>query len=831
MSSPDPPSPAPPTTAADPAPHPPALNPPGSPAGPTSPADPKPASAHAGLFWLTIGLILATFASLGAMGAAVTAGDDRSLVFADRFVQQPSIASAVGILTTIHRDLYQPLPLLLLMLETRLWTTEPLQSILARIGYDDPAGARAAGTDPARLAALSAGYRLGNIIWHLVCAVALYRLLRRILPYPALAGLACALWAVHPLHADVLCVAANRIPQLSALLLFLATERYIAALQARAAAANPPNPQTGQPGLAVPVLLLLAAQLCKTTPLAAILWPALAFCIAPTALSTAQRTLHALRLAHVPVTVVALFALLASWTTAAAYLVADTSFSTPLERAAFSIVALGQHARLSLLPLGLSPWYPWPLEIDTAALLGSAILLAGLLGLLLAGQRSIAAWGLMAAWALALVPTLPIIAVRNQLTADRYSYLALPFLLAGLLLIGRNLIARHRPAWLSRHGVWGGIAAVALAGATLLLSVQVGHYRDDATQFEAIVAALGEEQPLVRFRAAAFAMGRDQLDLAAAGFADLEQPLERFPDYWAARTHLALRQRDPVTAERMLQRFEQLIPDSFDGHSLRLRLELLRSDLPAALAAARRALARNDDDPRLWRQFALTALRLGHTRDAFAAMRYLARRWPADGLAIGELATWVSQSAHASLREDRPDRAAALLREAEQLDQALLDRRLAAANTPRIQLRLAGTRVELLHLDGPAAALGRTRAHRLAQAESALLDLRQRIPHAGEAAFQLARLARLRNDLPQALKWSTQAIQDLPHALNVPPSASLDPPNAPDLWLLHAVLLAEAGSDDQALAALEQAAAAGADAALVSQLQSAILPSTPAPPD
>jgi len=114
------------------------------------------------------------------------AGDDNASSSNHYFVQNPSLDSAWRVFTYIDRDLYQPLPMLSLMLDTALFGHGPF------------------------------GYHATNLVFHLLTIVAVWRLVRRLAPARA-AGTGRPGGACIHCDSEVVGIAVNRIRCLSAL--------------------------------------------------------------------------------------------------------------------------------------------------------------------------------------------------------------------------------------------------------------------------------------------------------------------------------------------------------------------------------------------------------------------------------------------------------------------------------------------------------------------------------------------------------------------------------------------------------------------------------------
>ena len=399
--------------------------------------------------WLAGGVVALAALAMGlpTITGGFVGGDDYQLALNHVFVNHPSWSHALKIFGIVHRDLYQPLPLL------------SFQAEFAVAGVFDIFDPR----DPQSGAWL---FHLTNICLHVVNAVLVWCVMRRLAGDPAVAVVVGLLFAVHPLQVEVVAWINGRMMLLStlfALATLLAWQRWLA---------------TGRRSLAPLVVLLAVA--CAISKVRIGL-PALLL-IVPLAQGSWRSCLRprCWGLWLVVALVTAGFAALNIWSTAEAEMFAGGAEHLHGSRVVRVLISLAWYVQHFVWPGGLAAWYPPPIttqwwDADTAWALGVMLLALVVTAGLVRTQRRA---GLGAVWFAATIFTvLPLMPARNILAADRYMYLpliGLAWLVAEpIVTLGRGWTQRRpgrvRPAMLVGAGA-------ALAIGSVLLSWHVGSF-------------------------------------------------------------------------------------------------------------------------------------------------------------------------------------------------------------------------------------------------------------------------------------------------------------------------------------------------------------------
>jgi len=407
----------------------------------------------AGLF------ILAVIAGLPSLRGGFLSGDDYHLVRNHVLVNHPSLAHAVKLFTIVHRDLYQPIPLVSFSIDFAIMNALGLQPVV-----DGPhAGAWV--------------FHLTNVFLHAVNTVLVFAALRRLSGPNAVAGVAAIIFAVHPL-------AAEPVAWINGRMMMLSTSFTLATLITLDAWNNRPT------GLRVAgvILFALLAHMSKVSiaiPVLALIFPLL----------RGRRPTRAWWGMWLAVSIItAAFTVFAVESSGEMFDRAEEEMSGP--PMLYVLLALGQYFRQYFIPLGLSPWYPPPPEIHwtTPIVLISAatVTLVILLALLAVRRTRVGVLGLL--WFLAAVaPTLPIVPARRAVAADRYVYLpnvgvhwiVATAVVALFVYFGRKTVL-HRRITVSQWGL--GAVFVAFAGGLLFVTWHVqSFYRDNITLAHRII--------------------------------------------------------------------------------------------------------------------------------------------------------------------------------------------------------------------------------------------------------------------------------------------------------------------------------------------------------
>lgn len=396
-------------------------------------------------------LALAFVAGLPALRGGFLTGDDYHLVRNHVLVNHPSLAHALKLFTIVHRDLYQPVPLLSFSIDF---------AIIRALGLQPVAEGPRAGAWV---------FHLANICLHALNTLLVFWATRRLSGRLAVAGIAAGIFAVHP-------YASETIAWINGRMMLLSTCFTLAAL----IALDRWRERPGWPRGLLTVLFGLLAHISKVSialpvlalvyPLAQRRWPRRGWWAlwAALAVMTAGFTLFAI--------------------SSSGQMFEEAEEEMPGPPAFYAVLALGQYFRQYVMPIGLSPWYPPPAEVNWSGPLfiasAATVLLVVALVLLSLRRSRVGVAGLL--WFLAAVaPTLPIVPARRALAADRYVYLpnvGIHWIVASVVVAGFVYVSRRSPGgrrW-NAPTVLLGAACVGAGGALLgtLWKVQA-YYRDN----------------------------------------------------------------------------------------------------------------------------------------------------------------------------------------------------------------------------------------------------------------------------------------------------------------------------------------------------------------
>jgi len=394
-----------------------------------SPSRGQPLAVAAVLF--AFGVVV----GLPSLHGGFLSGDDVHLVLNHVLVNHPSLAHAFELLTIVHRDLYQPIPMLSFSLD--FVTLNAL-------------GLTASTEGPAAGAWV---FHLTNVLIHAVNGVLVFWLVSRLQSRAGAAVVAAVLFLVHPYAAEV-------VAWLNGRMMLLATTFSLAALIAADACLLRRRPWLA--GLALLMLALAMASkvrvglpiLMLILPLARRQWPGRLWWIMWASGGALTAGFTALNM-------------YATWYSEMFAGAAEEMQGSPLAR---TVLVLAWYFQHYLLPLNMCPWHPpdrlvlWshpdmPLALATLAAVGVATVVS------LRWTR-IGALGML--WFLATVAsTLPLVPARDVMAADRYVYLpniGLFWLTAVLLAQGVTWAARRFDSRLIGPvaGAAGAAAAVGL---------------------------------------------------------------------------------------------------------------------------------------------------------------------------------------------------------------------------------------------------------------------------------------------------------------------------------------------------------------------------------
>ena len=377
--------------------------------------------------------------------------------------------------TTIHRGHYQPLTWLSFTADYALWGMRP------------------------------AGYHLTSLLLHAACAVVVYLIIGRLLgPTAILAALFGALlFALHPLRVEAVAWATERRGPLSSLMALLAVLAYLRGARWWS--------------LAFFGLGLLAKEFVMTLPVVLVILD-----VYPLRRRAWREKIPFFALAAVGAAV----AIASSAQSGVARSLADYGL---LERIAQCFGGLAFYLLKTLVPVGLSPIYSIPPDVDpfaTRYVVSAVIVIAVTTGLFVARKRFPAGLTAWAIFVVILSPVLGLVQTGNQFAADRYTYLPS---VALAVLIAAGYARLYRGPLI--------VAAVAwLALASVLSWRQAAVWRDDEALWTHAVAV----NPLCHIsnHNLGTVMARQERWLEAA--AAYRRALETDPDMDGARRGLEL---------------------------------------------------------------------------------------------------------------------------------------------------------------------------------------------------------------------------------------------------------------------------------------------------
>lgn len=505
------------------------------------------------------------------------------------------VARLAEIATSVHEDLYQPLPIGAYAIEWQL-------------GGGSAAVARRTDVAIHAINALIAWIALARLMI-VVGGVPWTRLTASV----AWAG--AAVWALHPVLASAYAADMGRTHLLSATFSFLALVALVGVVE-------------GPRDRVTPVIAALAsltlAMLCK--PVAG--W------IVPAGVTYAARRGGARAVRSPLIWLVAAlcagFAALTLRTSSEAGLIEDTSkglFGDPITRSA---VGIWLYTRHTLIPAGLLHWYPpdpatgwtyWPVWAGLATFgISLAVALAAWRR---ASQRFVSVgwawfWGHM-------LPVIGIVAAREAAATDRYLYQPLLGVIAILVVATARRAHARAPAASGRAAVVVGTALGALLLVMTLPDVRT--YRSPLLRAEKVVAAHPDDPRAYEALAAAYSF--------AQGRALPADDLARVPAGATRQAYFAALAMGALEKAIHAPRLECFFPGSDDRAPFHRRLsyQLLkagRADLSLAQAEIARALQPQSFNT--WRRLAQAYRALERPADAIDAYARAETLLPDDAL-------------------------------------------------------------------------------------------------------------------------------------------------------------------------------------------------------
>ena len=388
--------------------------------------------------------VAAVVMGLPTLGGSFVGGDDHRLVLNHVLVNHPSLAHAARLFTIVHRDLYQPLPLLSFSVEF--------------------AAAKAFGLFDESVAGGARMFHLTNVILHAFNAVLVWAVIVRLheriagvglvrdsnlapaVATPArapsvswdaagsasvVATVAALLFAIHPLQTEVVAWLNGRMMLMSTLFALASLLTFASWLD---------RPRNAWAFLTVAFVLLSAVSKVR------IGLPVLLLIVALARRARLDRGLILLWVACSLVT--GIFVLVNVQATAGAALFSEAAEHLHGPRAVRVLLALACYFQHLVWPVGLASYYPTPPVVrwsDPGTWQAAMVVVPALVAFAWACRRSrVARLGLV--WFFVTIgATLPFVPARNVLAADRYMYL--PIIGLFWLVATAGYAAYHR--WLA----------------------------------------------------------------------------------------------------------------------------------------------------------------------------------------------------------------------------------------------------------------------------------------------------------------------------------------------------------------------------------------------
>jgi tetratricopeptide (TPR) repeat protein len=340
-------------------------------------------------------VVVAMIAGLPSLRGGFLSGDDRELVLNAPLVSHPSLSHALELLTLKpHRDLYQPVPLLVFSGEF---------AIVRALGLGSP------GEGAANAEGAAWFFHLTNLLIHAATALLVWRLICRLHEDRRVALVAALLFAVHPLAVEPIAWLNGRMMSLSALFC-------LAALNVFEDWDRRPRVWLAMLGILL-VVLAMASKVQLGLPILMVL----------------LRAAHARRprgawwgLVAACAAITVAFTLIDVHLTNRINVLATAAQTLQGSRVARTLLALGWYFQRFVLPVGLASFHPvgrlvtWSSAGVIPALV-TVVLVGAAVGVSFRWTR-VGAIGL--AWFLATVAaTLPLVPSRNVMVAERYVYL------------------------------------------------------------------------------------------------------------------------------------------------------------------------------------------------------------------------------------------------------------------------------------------------------------------------------------------------------------------------------------------------------------------------
>lgn len=429
------------------------------------------------------------------------------------------------------------------------------------------------------------------------------------------AGLAAALYAVHPLRAETVAWASALPYELAAMFSVACVIAYLNA-SSRGGAGR-------WAWYALSIMLSAAAMLSKS---AAVALPAVLIVLD---IYPLQRLVRASRSARTALVEKAPFVLIAAMATAGA-MWASSSAERPVGepaapgRAAQIAYGLGFALTRTIAPLDLSAYYPRPVEInplDMRFVLAAAVVIGATIAAIFARRRAPALTAAWVVYLLVLLPAVGLVSHGHQLTADRYATLSTIGFFAAM---AAGLWRVRRSAYVGAATCVGVISLISLAA---MARARTDDWRDSATLWSRVAARHPDSYFARKSLAGVHAAAGD----TSAAERELRTALRLNPDF--GLTHydlgvLLLDRGDVAGAVAAFERAADLLP-TFKAAHYNLGVALAASGrLDESLAALRRAERLSPADMAVLNNIGAVLIELGRPNEAAEALARAMSRAP-----------------------------------------------------------------------------------------------------------------------------------------------------------------------------------------------------------
>jgi cytochrome c-type biogenesis protein CcmH/NrfG len=426
----------------------------------------------------------------------------------------------------------------------------------------------------------SGRHHVVNLLLHLVNTLLLFAVLRRMTRSTGASAFVAALFGVHPLHVESVAWVAERKDVLSALFFMLTLGAYARYVE------RPTPRRYGLVALFLAIGLMAKAMLV-TVPMVLLLldyWPL-----------RRQKSWTSLAIEKLP-----LFGLVAA-SSIVTFLVQKQGgavkslesfpFALRLQNAAVSYV---DYLRMTVWPVNLGVFYPFPSELSAGVVAISVVALAVVTVGAIWLARRVPAVAVGWLWFLGmLVPVIGLVQIGGQARADRYMYLPL----IGLAIAAAwGVLAIARTPALRRVAAGTGILIV--VSSAVVGHAQVQYWSDTVTLWTHTAAATeGSENFGVYFGLAEYLRANGR---AAESIPVYEASITRNSTYLEARLGLVRAYVDTHQTAKAIAALQEVVAQKPDNVEARMSLGFLLGEsgrLPEAIAQFAEAVRARPDDP------------------------------------------------------------------------------------------------------------------------------------------------------------------------------------------------------------------------------------------